>query len=116
MEEIKVENKDGKLFVRLPNTYKEPYWLDYMYGNKCIVNDDGSTLIPCRDCAVSIVRPVIKQTPMGMIQTAEKYVENWVYFDVPQLSALVKEGENLLDSWSLEQLKIEIKEKEPDES
>ena len=111
MEEIKVESKDGKLFVRLPNTYKEPYWLEYMYGNKCIKNDDGTILIPCRNCNVTISRPIIKNTPMGRIQTLENYSELWVYFDVPQLSALVKEGENLLDNWSLEELKIEIKEK-----
>lgn len=119
MEEIKVVNKDGKLFVHLSNMYKEPYWLNYMYGDKCIKNEDGSILIPCRNCSVSIVKPVIKQTHMGMIQTAEKYIENWVYFDVPEVSALVQEGDNLLDSWTLDKLKIELKEEieqEPDES
>lgn len=116
MQEIKVKKINDKLCVVLPPEYKEPYWLDFMYKDKYTKMDDGSIIIPCRDCNVTITKPVLTQTSMGMMQTQQSYVENWTYFDVPEVSALVKDGENLLDLWSLDKLKLELKEVITDET
>jgi len=110
MQEIKVKKINDKLCVVLTPEYKEPYWLDFMYKEKYTKMDDGSIIIPCRECNVTITKPIVQQSPMGMIQTHQSYVEIWNYFDVPEVSALVKDGDNLLDSWTLEKLKIELKE------
>lgn len=107
---IKAENYNGVLSVVIPSEYKEPYWLDFMYKNKYIKKEDGSIIIPCRLCNVTITKPVVQQSPMGMIQTQQSFVEQWYYFDVPQVSALVKEGEDLLESWSVDKLQLELKE------
>ena len=107
---IKAENYNGVLSVILPPEYKEPYWLDFMYKNKYTKKEDGSIIIPCRMCNVTITKPVVQQSPMGMIQTQQSFIEQWYYFDVPQVSALVKEGEDLLESWSVDKLQLELKE------
>lgn len=107
---IKVENNNGVLSVVIPSEYKEPYWLDFMYKGKYMKKEDGSIVIPSRMCNVTITKPVIQQSPMGMIQTQQTYVEQWYYFDVPQLSALIKEGDDLLESWSIDKLHLELKE------
>lgn len=107
---IKVENYNGVLSVILPPEYKEPYWLDFMYKNKYTKNSDGSIIIPCRLCNVTITKPIVQQSSMGMIQTQQSFVEQWYYFDVPQVSALVKEGEDLLESWTVDKLQLELKE------
>ena len=107
---IKVKKINDTLCVVIPPEYKEPYWLDSMYRDRYTKMDDGSIIIPCRDCNVTITKPVLQRTNMGMIQTNQTYVENWKYFDVPEVSALVNEGDDLLDSWSVEKLKLELKE------
>ena len=107
---IKVENYNGILSVVIPPEYKEPYWLDFMYKHKYTKKEDGSIIIPCRLCNVTITKPVVQQSPMGMIQTQQSFVEQWYYFDVPQVSVLVKEGEDLLESWSVDKLQLELKE------
>ena len=107
---IKVENYNGVLSVILPPEYKEPYWLDFMYKDKYTKKEDGTIIIPCRLCNVTITKPIIQQSQMGMIQTQQSFVEQWYYFDVPQVSALVKEGEDLLESWTVDKLQLELKE------
>ena len=107
---IKAENYNGVLSVVIPPEYKEPYWLNFMYKGKYTKKEDGSIIIPCRLCNVTITKPVVQQSPMGMIQTQQSFVEQWYYFDVPQVSALVKEGEDLLESWAVEKLQLELKE------
>ena len=110
---IKVENNNGVLSVVIPSEYKEPSWLGYMYMNRYTTREDGSIVIPCRECNVTITKPIIQQTSMGMMQTTQTIVERWMYFDVPQLSILVTEGDDLLTNWSLEKLGIELKEELP---
>lgn len=107
---IKVENINGVLSVVIPPEYKEPSWLSYMYNNRYTIRIDGSIVIPCRNCNVTITKPVIQQTPMGVMQSTQTTVENWVYFDVPHLSILVEDGVDLLEHWSLDELKLELKE------
>ena len=108
---VLVKNIDGKLYVEIPSEYKKPYWADFFYKEKYKEQEDGSLIFPCRNCNVTITKPILQQTSMGMIQTSQTFVENWVYFDVPQISALVSEGNNLLDTWTEEQLGLELKEK-----
>ena len=81
-----------------------------MYKDTIVRDNEKGLIVPTRPCTVQITKPIYQQSPMGMIQTKQSYVENWIYFDVPQLSLLVKEGEDLLDTWSIEDLKIELKE------
>lgn len=107
---IKVENYNGVLSVVIPPEYKEPYWLDFMYKGKYTKKEDGSIIIPCRLCNVTITKPIMQKSPMGMIQTQQSFIEQWYYFDVPQVSALVKEGEDLLESWTVDKLHLELKE------
>lgn len=107
---IKVEKINDKLFVIIPPEYKEPWWIDTMYKDTIVRDNEKGLIVPTRPCTVQITKPIYQQSPMGMIQTKQSYVENWIYFDVPQLSLLVKEGEDLLDTWSIEDLKIELKE------
>ena len=107
---IKVEKINDKLFVIIPPEYKEPWWIDTMYKDTIVRDNEKRLIVPTRPCTVQITKPIYQQSPMGMIQTKQSYVENWIYFDVPQLSLLVKEGEDLLDTWSIEDLKIELKE------
>ena len=116
MQEIKVKKINDKLCVVLPPEYKEPYWLDFMYKEKYTKMDDGSIIIPCRECNVTITKPILQRTNIGMVQTNQSYVEKWNYFDVPEVSALVQDGDNLLDSWTLEKLKLELKEEITDET
>lgn len=111
-----VEKIDEKLFVKISPEYKKPYWADTYYKEKYKELEDGSLLFPCRDCKVTITKPIMQQTSMGMMQTSQSYIENWVYFDVPQISALVSEGNNLLDTWTEEQLGLELKEEITDET
>lgn len=110
---IKVEKRNNKLVVIIPNTYKEPYWLDnmYKYGHKepkYIREEDGTLVIECRDTPVVITRPIIQQTPVGVIQTKQSITENWVYFDIPYKSILVEDGDDITD-----ELELELKEEEP---
>ncbi len=107
---IKVEKINDKLCVVIPPEYKEPYWLDTMYRDKYTKMEDGSIVIPCRDCNVKITKPMMVQTPMGMMQQQQVFNELWRYFDVPGVSALVDEGADLLDSWTVEKLGLELKE------
>lgn len=107
---IKVKTINGKLCVVIPPEYKEPYWLETMYRDRYTKMDDGSIIVPCRNCNVTITKPVVVQTPMGMLQQHQVINELWVYFDVPEVSALVKDGDDLLESWSAEKLKLELKE------
>jgi len=113
---IKVEKRNNKLVVVIPNTYKEPYWLDniYKYGHKepkYVIEEDGTIVIECRDAPVTITKPIVQQTPVGVVQTIQTINENWVYFDVPELSILVNENDILTDEWTLDELKIQEKEK-----
>ena len=107
---VLVKNIDGRLYVEIPPEYKKPYGADFVYKEKYKEQEDGSLIFPCRYCNVTITKPVAIQTPMGMAQSQQSYVENWVYFDVPQISALVSDGNNLLDTWTAEQLGLELKE------
>lgn len=106
---VTVEKIDEKLFVKISPEYKKPYWADFYYKEKYQELEDGSMLFPCRECNVTITKPIMQRTSMGMMQTSQSYVEKWMYFDVPQLSALVSEGNNLLDTWTEEQLGLELK-------
>lgn len=110
---IKVEKRNDKLVVVIPNTYKEPYWLDnmYKYGYKeprYIKEEDGTIIVECRDTDVTITRPIIQQTPVGTIQTMQAIKEKWVYFDIPYKSILVEDGDDITD-----ELELELKEEEP---
>ena len=107
---IKVEKINEALVVKIPPEYKKPWWVENMYYGRYTELDDGTIIIPCRPCNVTITKPVYQQTPMGMMQTKQSYIENWIYFDVPELSLIVKEGEDLLDTWKIEDLKLELKE------
>lgn len=107
---INVKKINDRLCVVLPPEYKEPYWLETMYRDRYTKMDDGSIIIPCRDCNVKITKPVTVQTPMGYVQQNQVINELWRYFDVPQVSALVEEGVDLLDTWTAEKLSLELKE------
>lgn len=107
---VKVENINGVLYVKISPEYKKPWWSDFMYDGKYKELEDGSILFPCRNTNVTITKPVMQQTHMGVIQTNQTYIEKWVYFDVPQLSILVTEGTDLLKHWSLDLLGLELKE------
>ena len=76
MSEIKVINKDNKLYVCIPPEYKKPWWADNMYREKYIEQDDGSILFPCRNCNVTITKPIIQQTSMGLMQTSQTSLTN----------------------------------------
>lgn len=107
---VRVEKRDNKLVVVIPNIYKEPYWLDnmYKYGHKeqkYIKEEDGTIIIECRNSVVTISKPIIQQTPMGTIQTTQTIRENWVYFDIPYKSLLVEDGDDITD-----ELELELKE------
>ena len=104
-----VKKVNGKLYVELSPEYKEPYWLDRYYKDYT-KNEDGSITIPCRLCNVDITKPIQQQTPMGIVRTMQTFKEEWYYFDAPEVSALAIEGEDLLNSWSEEDLKLERKE------
>ena len=110
---VSVISEDNKLFVQLSPEFKKPYWADTMYYGKYQELEDGSIKFPCRDCNVTITKPTVIQTPMGLAQSQQSYVEKWVYFDVPELSLLVKEGEDILETWTMENLKLELKEEIP---
>jgi len=107
---ISVKKINDRLCVVIPPEYKEPYWLDSMYYNRYTKLDDGSIIIPCRDCNVKITKPTWIQSPMGMVQQQQVTTELWRYFDVPQVSALVEEGVDLLNTWTAEKLGLELKE------
>lgn len=107
---IKVQKINDTLCVVIPLEYKEPYWLESMYYNRYTKMDDGSIIIPCRDCNVTITKPILQRTNMGMIQQNQVTTELWKYFDVPELSLLVNDGEDLLETWSINDLKLELKE------
>ena len=112
MEEQKVLVKkiDDKLYVEIPPIFKKPWWSDFYYRERYKEQEDGSIIFPCRDCNVTITKPILQKTSMGMVQTQQSYIEQWHYFDVPQLSALVNEGCNLLETWTLESLGLVLKE------
>ena len=107
---IKVETINGKLCVVIPPEYKEPQWVDSMYKNTVVRDDTKGMIIPTRPCNVQITKPTMVQTPMGYVQQNQVTTELWEYFDVPQLSIIVKDGEDLLETWSLNDLKLELKE------
>lgn len=103
---VRVEKRNNKLVVIIPNTYEQPLWLDnmYKYGHKepkYIVEEDGTIIVECRDSVVSITKPIIQQTPMGTIQTTQTIRENWVYFDIPYKSILVEEGDDITNELDL---------------
>ena len=114
--DIKVEKVNEILSVKIPSEFIKPYWLDSMYHGKYTEQEDGTIIIPCRPCNVTITKPILQKTSMGIMQTSQSYVENWVYFDVPQLSLLVEEGCNLLDTWSITDLHLEMKTEITDET
>lgn len=104
---VKVEKRNNKLVVVIPNTYKEPYWLDsmYKYGHKepkYIKEEDGTIIVECRNIVVTITKPIIQQTPMGSIQTTQTIRENWTYFDIPYKSILVDDGDDITSELGLE--------------
>lgn len=105
-----VKRLNNKIYVEISPDIKEPWWLDVIHPGKYIKNKDGSILIECRDCNVTISKPIIQQTRMGAVQTTQNITERWVYFDVPQLSFLVTEGVDLLNTHSLSDLQLELKE------
>jgi hypothetical protein len=112
---IKVEKRNNNLVVIIPSNYKEPYWLDnmYKYGYdkpKYIKEEDGTIVIECRHTNVVITKPIIQQTPMGVIQSVQTLTEEWVYFDVPELSILVNENDVLTDTYTLDDLKLKLNE------
>lgn len=113
---ITVEKVNDVMSVKITSEYKKPWWLDTMYYGRYTEQEDGTLVIPCRTCNVTITKPIVMKTPMGMAQSSKTYVENWTYFDVPQLSLLVDEGCNLLDTWSITDLHLEMKTEITDET
>ena len=107
---IKVEKINDKLFVIIPPEYKEPWWIDTMYKDTVVRDNEKGLIVPTRPCTVQITKPIAVQTPMGYVQQNQVLTELWIYFDVPQLSIIVKDGEDLLETWSLNDLKLELKE------
>ena len=106
---LNVVRVNGKISVVIPSEYKEPDWLDRYYKDYT-KNDDGSITIPCRLCNVDITKPILQQTNIGVVRTNQTIQEQWYYFDVPGVSALAYEGDDLLKIWSEEDLKLERKE------
>lgn len=115
---IKVELRDNKPVVVIPKEYKEPFWLGYMYINNWSKDDDGNIIFPCRNTRVTIIKPVMQQTPMGVMQSQQTYYEDWLMVDIPQKSFIVNVGDDITDELGLELVEnveqITDKEKEDD--
>ena len=102
---IKVEERNGNKVVVIPKEYELPWYLEKPTLYKVTIDEQGNYIVPCRPCTVTIIKPVVQRSPMGMIQTQQTIYDNVTYFDIPEKSLLVEVGDDLT-----EELQLKLKE------